>query len=50
MRQIKIFIQNFKKIAAEFGNQKFKCRVCKQIHSGVYSSTVCQDCYTKGHR
>lgn len=31
-------------------SQKFKCTICGKIHGGVYSTTVCQQCYEKGHK
>lgn len=50
MKKVSKVFDNLKKIIAEEGNQKFKCKICGQIHSGVFSPTVCQDCYSKGHR
>ncbi len=33
-----------------FASKKLKCKVCGELHTGVYSSRVCIDCYNKGHR
>ena len=49
MKNVTMLFNKVKIIFIE-SSQKFKCKVCGQIHGGVKSPNVCPDCYAKGHR
>jgi hypothetical protein len=42
---VKMIVRIFSK-----SDVKYKCTSCGQIHGGVYSKSLCQDCYTKANR